>query len=286
MERVAPGYFDALGIKPVSGRALVAGDLTGGDHVAAVNQAFARDILEARSPIGRRFAFNEGPQRDPGEPNPGPWYRIVGVIPQIAVSIDPEWLEPPAIYLPLDTAAAVYPIHLAIKTAGNPSGITTRLRTLVGLVDPELLLVDARPLNESAWRAKETYAAWFWVVMGAGGLGILLATAGIYSTMAFTVARRTREIGVRVALGASRRRVVGSIFSRAIKQIATGVVGGAVLIVLFLANPELSYTPRAIHAVYFGAYLLAMLAICGLACMVPTRRALAVQPTEALRAEG
>lgn len=151
-----------------------------------------------------------------------------------------------------------------------------------------MLVTDIRPLDDSAWQARKAYESWFWVVLGAGGIGVLLATVGIYSIMAFTVARRTREIGVRVALGADRRRVLWGIFSRALKQIGVGIaIGGTIsaLLVAFLAS-EGSVVLTSTTAGLFVGYLAVMSGVCGLACVVPTRRALAIQPTEALRAEG
>ena len=85
-------------------------------------------------------------------------------------------------------------------------------------IDPELQVAGIRPLDESAWQLQMTYSGWFWVVLAAGGAGLVLANAGIYAIMSFTVARRTREIGVRVALGADRRRIVWGVFARTLKQ--------------------------------------------------------------------
>ncbi len=121
------------------------------------------------------------------------------------------------------------------------------------------------------------------------GIGLLLSTAGIFSVMSLTVSRRTREIGVRVALGADRRRIVAATFSRPLKQVGLGVgAGGVLLLFLLLLLPlsEVEYRPEAVHAAFLAAYLAVMLCVCMLACIVPMRRSLAVQPTEALKAEG
>jgi predicted permease len=278
-------FFDALGASIVSGRNFDAADLESGQRVAVVNEDFARFILEDRNPIGRRFAFNEQGRENPDAPNPGPWFEIVGVVRQIAMTINPDLNDASGIYLLLGTDE-VYPIRLAIRVGRDPESFAPRLRELVGDLDPNLLLTDVRPLDESAWALELTYRSWFWVILGAGGIGLLLATAGIYSTMSFTVSRRTREIGIRVALGAERERVVWAIFSRAFKQITLGVVAGGVLIAGFLMMPEIDYRPKPFHAVIFAGYLTVMLCVCGLACIVPTQRALGVEPTEALRAEG
>ena len=116
-------------------------------------------------------------------------------------------------------------------------------------------------------------------------VALMLSLAGIYAVMAFTVSRRTREIGIRIALGAERWRIVLAVFRRPLIQVALGILAGTGLVmVLAFAVTGGHLQPRHIALVF--AYSLVMLAVCLLACIVPTRRALAVQPTEALRAEG
>ena len=278
-------FFDVVGTSVISGRDFDAADLESGQHVAIVNEDFVRFLLEDRNPIGQRFAFNDRDRDDPSASNPGPWFEIVGVVRQIAMTIDPDLDNSPGIYLPLGLEEA-YPVRMAIRVGSQRDSFAPRLRELTTEVDPNLLLRDVRPLDDSAWAVELTYRAWFWVILGAGGIGLLLATAGIYSIMSFTVSRRTREIGLRVALGAGSPRVIWAIFSRALRQIGLGVVIGGVVIAGFLAIPEWGYRPEPFHALIFAGYLLLMLGVCSLACIVPTRRALCVEPTEALRAEG
>jgi hypothetical protein len=252
-----------------------------------VNEDFVREHLDDRNAIGRRFRFRDPSWRE-GEPmRMGPWYEIVGVVEQIAMTLDPEIESAPGFYLPLPESG-VHPLRVAVHVGPDPQAFAPRVRELAAEVDQDMLLTDVRPLDDSAYQARVTYTTWFWVVLGAGGIGLLLATAGIYSIMAFTVARRTREIGIRVALGAGHRGIVWGVFQRALRQIAMGITGGAVLILMigsWAMHAEV-ITPTAAHAPMFIAYLLIMSIVCGLACAVPTARALAVEPTEALRAEG
>ncbi len=91
---------------------------------------------------------------------------------------------------------------MALRVGEDPTSFVPHLRELVADVDPDLILEEVRPLDDSAWAAELAFTAWFWVVLGMGSVRMLLATAGIYSIMSFTVSRRTREIGLRVALGA------------------------------------------------------------------------------------
>jgi ABC-type antimicrobial peptide transport system permease subunit len=125
---------------------------------------------------------------------------------------------------------------------------------------------------------------WFRLLLLVSSVALILSLAGIYAVMAFTVARRTREIGVRVALGADRRRVIAAIFRRPLAQIALGILVGTAVVAVLVRGIVGELSPREIGLV--GAYVLVMAGVCMLACIVPTRRALRVEPTEALREEG
>ncbi len=284
-------FFDALETRIVAGRGFDASDLDGTPSddlsVAIVNEDFVRQLLEGRNPIGRRFRFRDPSWRE-GEPmRMGPWHEIVGVVEQIAMTIDPEMQDVPGYYVPLATSGADL-LRMVLRVGRDPDRLAARVRQLAAEVSPDMLVTDVRPLDDSAWQARKTYQSGLWVVLGAGGIGVLLATVGIYSIMAFTVTRRTREIGVRVALGADRRRVLWGIFSRALRQIGTGIaIGGTIfaLLVAFLTSEGSAVLTPTTAGLCVG-YLAMMSAVCGLACVVPTLRALAVEPTEALRADG
>ena len=143
-------------------------------------------------------------------------------------------------------------------------------------------------MDDSAWIAELTWGSWFLGLLGAGSIALLLSTAGLYAIMSFTVSKRTREIGVRIALGANRARVAREIFARGLKQVSLGVLIGAGLFgmtgLLMLVELGMEAGPTEIGL--FALYLTAMTFVCSLACVIPTRRALAIEPTEALRAEG
>ena len=121
-------------------------------------------------------------------------------------------------------------------------------------------------------------------MLGVSVIALFLSLAGIYAVMAFTVARRTREIGIRVALGASRRGVVLAIFRRPLAQVAGGIAAGTLLVGLLMAAVEGNVlAPR--HVALVVGYALLMMLVCLLACIVPTRRALRVEPMDVLREE-
>jgi putative ABC transport system permease protein len=153
-------------------------------------------------------------------------------------------------------------------------------------VDPTLRLHDILPLDQVEASELEFYDFWIRITALLTLVVLVLSWAGIYAVMSFTVSRRTREIGIRVAMGADARRVVLAIFRRPLTQVALGVATGAAVILLLrtgLSDP--GHEPTASEVAALIGYAALMFAVCLLACIVPTRRALRVEPTEALRVE-
>jgi putative ABC transport system permease protein len=291
---VGPGFFDALSAPVVTGRGFTAsehaaergvpGDSGARGGPVVVNQSFVRLVLGGRNPIGRRLRYRlleewEGPRR---LRDSDVWYEIVGVVPDLgtAQGHDPKVA---GIYHPA-TVAGAYPAQVAVHVRGDPAALAPRLRALATEVDPRLRVYDLLPLDRVNDAELEFYAFWLRLLFIVTGVTLTLSLAGIYSVMAFTVARRTREIGVRVALGSSRRRVVLAVLRRPLAQVALGVVAGVLLVQGLLLMGDGGPTLRQVAILL--AYGTVMLAVCLLACVVPTRRALRVQPTEALRADG
>ncbi len=239
-----------------------------------VNELFVEQIMGGRNPIGRRFRFSST-----GDPGAESWYDIVGVVPDIGVSDNRSDLGRARIHqatLPKDTG----PLRVAIHVRGDPQRFAVRLRELAHLVDPALRVIDPKPLTRLV---DSPSAFWLELLVSFTSVTLMLSLAGVYAVTAFAVARRTREIGVRVALGAQPRHVLSTVFKRPLVQIALGIGVGAIL-ALGLANNDLS----DVHLDDFGMtalFALSTILCCALACIVPTRRALRIQPTEALRDE-
>jgi ABC-type antimicrobial peptide transport system permease subunit len=176
---------------------------------------------------------------------------------------------------------------MAVHLSGDPTAFAGRLRTLASAVDPELRVDDPISLDQADRATLAAYDAWFRVVVVAGVLAMLLTNAGIFSIISYTVARRTREIGVRVALGADRRQVVTAVAGRMARLVATGVLAGSVLLALLVfAASEGTLEPTPTRGALLLAHMLVMTLVCLLACVVPTRRALKIEPAEALAADG
>jgi putative ABC transport system permease protein len=272
---VDPRFFDVAGAPVISGRALTTADAEHRTRAVLVNEFFVAQVMGGLNPIGRRLRFSSNP-----EPTAESWYDIVGVVPDLGVSDNRSDFGRARIYqatLPRETG----PLRVAIHVRGDPQGFAVRLRELAQATDPALRVIDPKPLPRLA---ESGGAFWFALLVSFTFVTLMLSLAGVYAVTAFSVARRTREIGVRVALGAQPRHVLTTVFKRPLVQVALGIGAGSIL-ALGLANNDLS----DVHLDDFGmtaVFALSTILCCALACIVPMRRALRIQPTEALRDEG
>lgn len=271
-----PGYFSTFQVK-VEGRDFGSQDTETSDPVAVVNQTFATKFFGRQSPIGRRIRFG-------GEKTTEPWRTIVGVVPDMwADGTDNE--DPQAVYLPFAQAPQRY-MSVAIRTRGDPGALTQAVRERVAALDPDLPIYFVKTLQG---RIDED--TWFYRVFGAifmimGFVALFLAAIGLYGVMAFSVSRRTREMGVRMALGAQPGDVVRLIVRQGVIQLAIGLVLGLVVayalgrllkIILF----QVQATDPLVYATTLG-----VLAAAGIfASLIPARRATRVDPLVALRYE-
>ena len=281
--QVDPDFFTVLQAPIVAGRAFGPADVGAVQRTVVVNESFVRERLGGRNALGQRLRYVDPAGREA----PGPWHTIVGVSRDLAMTIDPTLPHNAGVYHPLQPGGA-YPARMAVRVAGDPAAFTARLQELAAEAAPTLRLHRPLPLDQAAQAMLLAHDAWFRVVVLAGALALLLTNAGIYAVISFTVARRTREIGVRVALGASRRQVVAAVLARTARHVAAGVAIGAPLgAVLTFAMAEGSWQPSPLQGGgLFAAYAAVMMGVCLLACVGPMRRALGIEPTEALAAEG
>ena len=292
---VDPDFLSVMGVKPYIGRDFHSGDVNSDAGVVIVNQSFARVFMGGRNPVGQRVRYLGRDPNDPQTVKPGPWYEIIGVVKDLTLGVDHrvgglsfsgKLQEQPGIYQPLSLDGPES-FGMAIHVDGDPLTFATRARAIATLVDPTLRVGDVLPLDQLAGGFIDAITFWFRILLFAGGLALLLSLAGIYSIMAFTVARRTREIGIRVALGSDRRRIMTAMFSRSLIHIGIGVAVGVLVFVLATSSDEGMDWLKSIRvAAQIIGYATMMTGVCMLACVVPARRALRVQPTDALRSEG
>lgn len=267
---VDPNFFEVMGARIVSGRGFTESDVTGTADVAVVDEAWAAEVFAGRSPLGRRIRY---PTRE-GEAGTRA-YEIVGVVAGMDRAIGPG--EPVAIYHPLKPGEHAS-VQFYLRTAGPPEALIPRIVTLAPAMDPNLDVSGVMPLDD-VWRPVQRSDAFFTAVLGVVvGVIVLFALMGIYALTSFTVARRTREIGIRATLGAGPRRILVTLFSRALLQIGAGIVLGGALVSLTVHRD-----PAGLRLV--GGVAVAMLVVGLAGCAVPAIRALRIQPMEALRVE-
>lgn len=270
-------FFDVVNAPVIRGRALTTTDAEQRTRVVLVNQTFVDEILRGSNPIGRRFRF-----ASKSEPTAESWYEIVGVVPDLSVSEKGTSYERTRIYqttLPREMRA----LRVAIHVRGDPQHFAVRLRELAQATDPALRVIDPKPLPSVVDEDSPGMSYMFELLVSLTLVTVMLSLAGVYAVTAFAVARRTREIGVRVALGARPLDVLTIVFKRPLVQMGLGIGIGAIL-GFGIANDDLS----KVHLDVLGnaaLFALSTILCCVLACIVPTRRALRIQPTEALKDE-
>jgi len=270
--QVSPGFFSTFGTSVITGRDFSPADFEN-RRVLIVNESFVRYVFGGRNAIGQRVRVVSGEDNSVAGKD---WYEIVGVAKDFGWQLaQPQ--EQSALYRPRLPMAG-RDVNLAVRVR-DPEAFATRLRAIASDVDPTIRLTDVQPLTEvGGGEAKANWAltSVAWLV---SFIVLLLSATGIHALMSFTVTRRTREIGIRTALGASQSRIVAGIFSRAFLQISLGLIAGSGLAAL-LGLGSLRQVLLLLAA--DGVMLLVGLT----ACAVPLRRALRIDPTEALRAEG
>jgi hypothetical protein len=273
LAHVSPGFFAAFGSAVAAGRNFSPQDVERG-NVLIVNQSFTYLVFGDRNPVGQRVRVThseeDGVVADDG------WYTVVGVVKDVGWQM-PEPMEQAAIYHP----ALLQPgtgVSVAVRVP-DPMDFAPRLRVLANAVDGEMQLTDVRLLTDVGGRG----ATLTWTVTCVLGvlslLILLLSASGIHALMSFIVARRTREIGIRVALGAPPSRIVSGIFTRAFLQIAAGILAGSAVVA---AKIDFASATQVLMLIGAGAVMLAAGLV---ACALPLRRALTINPTDALRAE-
>jgi hypothetical protein len=269
--KVDPKYLDVLGVSMLSGRWFNTSEASPDARVAVVNKAFVDRVMGGKNPIGRRIRYV-------WDPKPQPWFEIIGVAPD--VGIRSGW-GPAGIYHPL-VRASMYPLNAAIHVWGDPKAFAPRLRAIATDVDVTLRLTDLMPLKDVVNGEVSLHAFWVRLTTIVSAMILVLSLVSIYAVMSFAVSRRTREIGVRVALGGSPWRIVRAVFKQPLRQLGLGLLAGTLLVWALQGGTDNGW-PTATQLLTLGAYTTLMTVVCLIACVVPTRRALAVQPTEALR---
>ena len=272
---VALDFFDVLDTPILSGRAFHSGDLQAGARTVIVNQSFAQVAFGGSNPVGRRLRFTSPtPQTATGSENE-PWHEVVGVVRDLGVSPDDRGLYKARIYQPLVPGRS-HPVRMAVHTMGDPLLFAARLRSIARDVEPTLQISEIARFDQVAAAGARTMTLLFWLFLALALVVVLLSLTGIYAVLSFSASQRTREVGIRIALGGRRRHVIAALFRRPLMQIGLGILIGLV------AADRIS-EGNMVRVI--AAYGCVVVVVAALATLGPVRRALRIQPLEALRAE-
>jgi predicted permease len=275
---VSPGFFATFQVTPIQGRMFTAEDRTESIPVVMVNQSFARKFFGSENPLGRRIRM--GPE---AQSNTQPWRTVVGVIPDIFTG-DTGNPRDVGILMPLAQNRQRF-VNIAVR-APNAMALTPQVRAMVASLDRDIPIYNVSALDD-------VIASNVWHIRVFGGLfmvfgfaALLLAAIGLYAVMAFSVSRRAREVGIRIALGARTSHVLRLVFRQGIIQLGVGMtlgIGLAAVLANLVAGALFDVQPRDPWT--FAAVVGVLTAAGLLACYVPARRAARVDPLSAMRAE-
>ena len=275
---ITPAYFDVFDAKPIAGRRFTEADREGSLPVAIVNRRFVRRFLGGGDPLGRRIRLGD---------DAGAWRTIVGVVPDMHLGGAFAQLEvhDEGVYVPLAQNVINF-MSLIVRTERDPMTYASAIQTEVNTIDPTLPLYWVRSLDQQYELDTWFFRAFGTLFMAFGFAALALAIVGLYGVVSFSVSQRTREIGVRMALGAQARRILQLVLAQGGAQLAIGVLAGVGFAAIL---------SRALQAMLFGvnpwdpvvfALVVATLSVSGVtACLIPAARAIRLDPVDALRYE-
>jgi predicted permease len=277
---VTAGYFSTFQTPLVSGREFSPADTATSQPVAIVNQSFARVHFPGVDPIGRQMKRIRPATKEP-------WLTIVGVVPDLLMEgIGNNNASPVGYYIPISQSDVANGVRIAVRTAGEPAAITAFIRSAVSSLDGDLAIYEINTMRVVIDRQ-----TWFYTVFGTffmvfGACALFLAAAGLYGVMSFAVTQRTREMGVRSALGAQGRSLVVLIMRKSIIQLSVGLLLGLALAVLASgALQPVLYHVNPRDTGVFAAVVAALAASSLAASFLPARRVTQIDPVLALNGE-
>jgi putative ABC transport system permease protein len=280
---VTPAYFRTVGIELREGRLLASTDGPGSEPVAVVNETMARTLWPGQSALGKRIGNAGG---DPARP--GHWKTIVGVVSDAhpAATLTPAETRFQVYYSLYSLAQPMFPPMVVVRTTGPPEALAADLRRAIAEVDPTLPVYEVHSARSLVDRTLTNYSLLAWTLFGFAVLGLVLSALGVYALFSGYVVQRTREIGVRMALGAQTGHVLRLVLGKGARlALLGGLLGVAgALVVAPLLSAAASELP-AHEPVAVAVLALALIAVALFACWLPARRAAALDPMVALRQE-
>jgi putative ABC transport system permease protein len=281
---VSPDYFRSLGIPLMKGRFFSPSDKVENDKdpmIVIINETMAKQYFGSKDPIGCRIQT--------GDPDPNsPWETIVGVVGDVKYSgLDSG--PGPTLYVPYNEngwALWAREMYLVVRSSGSTPGIVPAIRTQLASMDSTIPLAQIRTMDELLDESLVQQRFRTWLVGGFAALALFLSAIGVYALISYSVSQRTREIGVRIALGAQRSNVLGLVLREGLQVLAFGLLLGLVgALSATRIMRSLLYSTSATDALSFIATSFTLIAVALLACYIPARRATKVDPMVALRYE-
>ena len=279
--QVTAGYLEALGLQLKAGRLIAESDAPQTQPVAVVNEAMARTYFAGGDALGKRFKVG-GPDAE------RPWVTVVGVVGDLR-QMGIEAPAKPEMYLPykqVNYQPWFAPAHLVVRSSGEPGGLVASVRREVHAVDPEQPVSNVQTMAEILGEEAAQRRTGMLLLATFAGLALLLASLGIYGVLSFFVAQHTQEIGVRLALGARPRAILALVLGKGMRLALAGLalgLCGALMLTRFIESQLFGVSASDPLTYAALALLLALVAL--VACYLPARRAMKVDPMVALRYE-
>ena len=273
---VAGRWPETFDVRLVSGRTFTDHELLSAAPVALVNAKLANTFWPGENPIGKRFRL--------AEESTNPWLSVIGVVPDIrTVKLDESDTTPPTAWLP-HRFISTRNYGIVIRTRSHPASVIAEVRDAVRAVDPSLALFDVYPMEQVRWLSYWMYVMWGTMFGVFGLIALFIAAVGVYGVVFYTVSQRTREIGLRVALGARRTQVVGPLVRQVGLLSAAGLaigLAGAMMVTPIVGSLLLGMSPT--DPAGFAAVSLILMAVALIATWIPAWQSSGVDPTVALR---
>ena len=283
---VTPGYFEALGIHMVRGRSFDERDNDAAPHVVIVDERLAQHFWPGRDPIGRRMYMPGDPKDLLKVDEHTVWITVVGVARTLRYeNLDGSGAPFGAYYFPFSQQPGTG-FTLTLKTAADQGSVIRALRGEISRIDPDLAVFDVHSMSDRIDLSLSSRRTSMLLANSFGGVALFLATLGIYGVLAYLVARRTREIGIRVALGSTQAGVLKLVLREGFQLVVFGLILGLVG-AAFLQKAVASeiYGVRPLDPLVLASVMAVLSMVALAACAVPARRAMRVDPMVALRSE-
>jgi len=280
---ITPGYFETFRVPVLRGRAFGPQDGREAQAVVAVNQSFARLFFPGGDVLGKRIRLGADGARD----TTARWLTVVGVVPDLLMDgIPSQGGRPAGFYVPAAQAGTGSAVSIAVRTRGAPMASTAGVRAAVASIDPDLPIWRVMSMEGAFERYTWAYGVFGTLFTAFGLAALLLAAVGLYGVMAFSVARRTREMGIRMALGARGEELVLLVLRKGAIQLAAGLAIGLVAATLLAGQLQfLLFEVGARDPIVYGVVVAVLAAVGATAVVVPARRVTRVDPVIALGAE-